>query len=256
MKSITLNPKRFGNFTSSEIFKLMSNGRAKDTFGKPYYTYISEKNIERRLGRSIQDDVTARPLSWGTLLEDVVFKIIPTDYKLCSSETVDHPIIKFWKGTPDAEKFDKGKTAVDIKCPMTLKSFCALIDLFRLGGMDAVRNGHGNIPKHPDGEKFYWQIVSHACLLDAEHGELIVYCPYQEELEPIREYARRYEGPAQHRFFWIDLAQDEEMPHLIKGGHYENLNVLRFEIPKEDKALLTNRVLQAGKELVDFHKKG
>jgi len=249
MKSITLNSKRHGNFTSSEIVKLTTNGRAKDSFGKPFYTYIAEKNMERRLGRSIDDEVTARPLSWGTLLEDIVFTLLGTEYKLCSSETVDHPKIDFWKGTPDAEKFDEGKTACDIKCPSTLKSFCGLIDAFAEGGMDQVREDH------KDGNKFYWQIVSHACLLDAKYGELIVYCPYREELDHIREFAGNFDGPGQYRFFWIHSAEDEELPHLIKGGHYKNLNVLQFEIPQKDKYFLTNRVLAAGKELVEFHKK-
>lgn len=248
MKSITLNEKRFGNFTSSPIVKLTTNGPGKDTFGKPFYSYIQEKNMERRLGRSIQDEITARPLSWGNLVEERVFTLIGTEYKMCSSETLDHPTIDYWKGTPDLVKFDEGKTVVDIKSPYTLRSFCTFVDAFK-GGIEQVRTDH------PDGEKYFWQIVSNAILTGSKWGELIVYCPYQDELEEIRELAANFDGANQYRFFWIHSAQDEELPHLKKGGYYKNLNVLKFEIPQEDKDFLTERVIEAGKELVEFHKK-
>lgn len=205
--------------------------------------------MERRLGRSLTDEVMAKPLTWGTLLEDVVFQLLGTDYKLCSSETIDHPKIEFWKGTPDAQKFDEGLTAVEIKCPYTLESFCGIIDAFEDGGMEQARKDHR------DADKWYWQTVSHACLMDAKYGELIVYCPYQEDLEELREYAANFDGGEQYKFFWIHMAHDAELPHLKKGGYYKSLNIMRFEIPKKDKVFLTNRILAAGKELVEFHKK-
>ncbi len=65
---------RVGNFTSSEIVALVSKGKEKGSFGKPALTYIEECNMERRLLRSVTDDVSARPLSWGLLVENIAFE--------------------------------------------------------------------------------------------------------------------------------------------------------------------------------------
>ncbi len=40
------------------------------------------------------------------------------------------------------------------------------------------------------------------------------------------------------------------MPYLIEGGHYKNLNIIRFEVSEEDKKALTERVIKAGKMLI------
>lgn len=231
----------------------MKNGKEKGTLGVPALTYIEECNMERRLGRCLENEVDARPLSWGTLCEPVVFDLLPTSYRICSKETIDHETIPYWKGSPDAEKYDEGHTVVDFKCPQTLKSFCQLVDLWTLGGMDAIRFGYEdkskeiNLDKHKDGEKFYWQIVSNGILTKAKHGELIVYCPYQRELDTIRNLAV---NSLESRFKWIAFANDEEMPFLNEGGYYKNLNVMRFEIPVVDKIALHERVVEAGKKLI------
>lgn len=242
------NELRIGNFTSSEIVALTKNGKGKDTFGKPYYTYIDEKNMERRLGRSLTTEVTARPLAWGKMVESYVFSILGLDYKPCSKSTIRHPKIDFWAGSPDAEKYEKENIAVDIKCPLTLKSFCTMIDSFESGGMDLLRK------EHKEGEKYYWQIVSNAILMGAKKGELLVYCPYTEELEEIRELANNYDGEHAHQFFFITVSGDDELPNLKKGGHYKNINKLTFDIPQQDIDFLTDRVKEAGKSLIKINK--
>jgi hypothetical protein len=244
-----MNENRNGNFTSSEIVALMSNGRAKDSFGAPFFTYVAEKNMERRLLRSLKTEVTARPLSWGKLNEKRVFEILGFNYRLCSTETISHPEIEYWKGSPDAEKFEgeKSDAVIDIKCPQTLKSFCTMVDSFASGGILQLRNDH------KDGDKYYWQLVSNAILLGVDWAELIVYCPYEDELDAIRELAGQQDGPEIHQYYWIAMGLDGDFPSLKRGGAYKNLNVMRFVIPKADKELLTQRVLAAGKELVPFH---
>lgn len=260
------NKLRVGNFTSSEIVSLTTDGsrpmtpeekkefqdnggdkRKKNTwdFGVTFYSYIEEKNMERRLERSLTTESNARPLAWGNLVEYFVFSQLGLDYKPCSKSTIQHPEISYWAGSPDAEKFENQKVAVDIKCPITLKSFCQLVDSFKDGGIDLVRKNH------KDGEKYYWQIVSNAVLLGTNKGELIVYCPYTDELEEIREFANNYDGPNIHRYFFITVASDDELPNIKKGGYYENINKLAFDIPQEDIDLLTKRVKEAGKLLIN-----
>lgn len=234
---------RNGNFTSSEIVALTKKDKSGKGFGAPALTYIEECNMERRLGRSLTDEISARATSWGKLVENRVHDILGIDYKLCSTETLSHPTVDFWKGSPDAIHFFEAShldAACDFKCPLTLKSFCQLVDAFKKGGMDEVRS------EHKDGEKFYWQLVSNACITDSKYGELIVYAPYRSELADIRTMS---EGNP--KYYWIWSASDDELPFLVEGGHYKNVNVMRFEIPSEDKCRLHDLVVLAGKELIE-----
>ena len=242
-----MNPIRIGNFTSSEIFKLMKNGKEKGSLGAPALTYIDEKNMERRLGRALADDIDARELSWGKLVERHVFNILGTDYRMCSSETLSHPTVPYWKGSPDADHYYEEShldAVCDFKCPKTLKSFCQLVDAWNSGGIAAVR------ADHKDGEKFYWQLVSNACITDKKYAELIVFAPYESELVAIKEMAANYDGPKQHRYKWIFDAAEDELPFLPDGGHYKNVNVMRFIVPPSDKIALHDRVELCGSHLI------
>lgn len=238
------NQRRIGNFTSSEIVALTKKDKKGTGFGAPAITYIEECKMERRLGRSLTTELDARATSWGSLVENRVFDLLGLEYRLCSKETLLHPDIPCWAGSPDG---DKKNTVPDFKCPLTLKSFCQLVDPVYEGleGMDAmkcIREGH------KDGEKFYWQIVSNACIKKYDYGELIVYMPYLAELLEIKEMARHDHSG---KYKWIDYADINELPYLLPGGYYKNLNVIRFEIPKEDKEHLTECVKKAGKLLVE-----
>src|SRR6267154_5796646 len=204
---MTTNELRHGNLTSSEIAAIMKTGKVKGSFGQPALTYIEEKNFERRLGRSIESESSARPLSWGKLVEGRVFDLLGLEYQLVSKETIAHPTISYWAGSPDANKFDEGKTVIDIKSPITLKSFCQLVDpLYKdLSGMDAINYVRN---EHKDGDKYYWQLVSNSILTESKFAELIVYCPYQSELQPIRDRASHMDDPKQYQFIWINNASD------------------------------------------------
>jgi len=257
------NKNRVGNFTSSEIARLMANGKKPGEPGKPFYTYIQECNWERKLGKSIDSDSNARPLSWGKLCEKYVFqKILGTEYKMCAQDTIVHPIIDCWAGSPDGEKFDEGKTVTDQKCPMTLKSFCGLVEPLYQGltGMDAMNairnglvneNGYDTIAPHKDADTYFYQLVSNSILTKSKYAELIIFCPYQEELEEIREFASLIDDPIEQRkYYWVAQSQDDELPYLIKGGKYSNINIIRFEVPEYEKIALTTRVGMGNKLLI------
>lgn len=238
------NAHRIGNFTSSEIVALTTKGKDKKSFGAPALTYIEETNFERLLGRSLTTEADARALSWGKLLEPRVFDLLGIEYSLSSKETIVHPTIPYWAGSPDGSK---AGTTADFKAPLTLKSFIRLVQplyegLTGMDAMDKVRE------EHKDGDKFYWQIVSNAILQGNRFGELIAYMPYFSELNEIRAMARHHEQAG--KFKWVDYASDDELPYLIDGGYYQNLNIIRFEIPEADKKLLTDCVLKAGEMLL------
>lgn len=242
---------RNGNFTSSEIVALTTGGSKEGSFGKPFYTYIEECNMERRLGRALENEIDAKATSWGTLLEPHSFNKLGLEYELCSQKTFPHPDIDFWFGSPDALKY--GHTVADHKCPMTLKSFCQLVDPYIKDGkiihpalsIEAVR------ANHKDGNKYFFQIVSNACITGSKYGELIVYVPYKSELEAIRELASSA-GESGEYTKWVYYASDEQLPHLIDGGYYKDLNIIQFEIKQQDKDFLTDRVLSGGKLLTPW----
>lgn len=239
------NQKRNGNFTSSEIFLLLSKKK-----GTPE-NYIDECNMERRLDRSITKDENARPLSWGKLVEQRAFELLGMEYKLSSEETVMHPEINYWSGSPDGNKFDEDKTVFDIKCPTSLKSFCQLVDCVyvkELSGIEAINEVREN---HKDGEKFYQQLVSNAILTSSKYAELIIYCPYKSELGTIRDLAQQNDKGEQGKTSWIYWSFDDELPWIKDEGFYKNLTVIRFEVPIEDKQALTDRVIEAGKKLIN-----
>jgi hypothetical protein len=214
----------------------MKEGKTKGSFGVPALTYIGNKNIERKLGRSLESESNARPLSWGKLLEKRVFELLGLEYSLCSDETLKHPDFDCWFGSPDGIKHDGTKTVIDIKAPYTLLSFATLVDCSTVTELRS---------EHRDGDKYYWQLVSNAILTGCDYAELIVYCPYQSELQEIKLMA---EGDPS--VYWLWSSQDEELPFLIEGGYYRNLNILRFQVSQEDKDALTARVREAAKLLV------
>lgn len=235
-----MNPIRIGRFTSSQIYLLLTSDRTGKEFGKPALEYIAEVNMERRLQRRLGTDTNSKPTSWGDLVERRVFELLPLQYTLSSAETIVHPDYDFWAGSPDGGKHDEGRTAFDIKCPFTLKSFCEAVDCkdeqeFRL--------------KHSFGYKYYWQLVSNSILLNTTYAEMITYCPYKSELAEIKEMASNYDGD-QNKIAWLNWATDDDLPWLPNDGYYKNLNILRWKVGDEDKHLLAEAVIKASKLLI------
>lgn len=222
---------RAGNFTSSEIWKLVTNDRTGKDFGKPALTYISEKIMEIRLGRELTKDHNAKPTNWGTFIEQRAFDCMGLEYQLVSKERYFHPEIKHWSGMPDANTPD---LVSDIKCPWTLKAFCELVDAIEKG----VSVFKAEFPE------YYWQLISNAILTKKTRAAIFVYCPYKSELEEIRVMAENYDGD-QNKIAFINWASDDELPYLIEGRHYKNLNSFEFDVPQEDIDLLTERVKKA-----------
>lgn len=246
---------RNGRFTSSCIAALTSQGRTKGTIGEPFYTYVAEKNMERLLGRSLSTEVNAKPLSWGKLLECRVFDKLGIEYTLCSQETKEHPTLgHIWVGSADGMKHKDETAVTDIKCPITMKSFCQLVMPLYLGfeGIDimsAIRFGFEHegmkYSKHKEGDTYFYQLVSNAIINQVDYAELIVYMPYESELSEIKLLA---EGNLSAG--WIQWTGDNELPYLPDGSSFNNINVIRFKIPQYDIDFLTDRVKKAGELLI------
>lgn len=270
---------RNGNFTSSEIIALLSTisrpmtedelkehlkvfpkSKKKNIEawpGKAAVTYISQCNMERRLGRPLDVELDAKPTNWGKFVEPLLFQLLSEDYTYNSSDTLVHPEFDFWLGTPDGFKITENKTVVDAKCPFTLESFCKLVsplynDLEGMDAMNALINGFTDKTglfqaPHSEAEKYYWQIVSNACIDDCTHGELIIYCPYESEIPVIQKIAVESGNPSA---YFIANSSPKALPYLKDDGFYKNINIISFEIPENDKKFLTETVKQASKYLI------
>lgn len=257
--SILDNKERNGNFTSSKIAALLSEPpaaakKAGEIFGKAAVTYIKERNYERRLGRSLDTELKAKAVTWGLLVEYLVFQKLGLDYILTSDVTKQHPTIPYWLGSKDAWKDDEGMTVIDIKSPLTPKSFCDLVTplydgLTGMNAINAVRD------MHTEGDTYYTQLLSNACIDSAEHCELIVFMPYKKFLPDIRMRAKKLVDDGQDKFKWIMYAEDGELPWLPDDGYYKDLNIIRFTPPQEDRDNLTSRVRKAGELLINVPKR-
>jgi hypothetical protein len=262
---MTKNERRIGNFTSSEIYNLLSLGKRdmtpeeieghkklypkskkrtiEDGIGKAGLAYISEKNMERRLGRTLNQIGSARPLIWGKTLEGMVFELLGLNYALTSQDTLIHPRYDYWAGSPDGVTSD---TVFDIKCPFTLKSFCQFADCETI---DDVRKNH------PDGEKYYWQLISNAILTGKKFAELIVYCPFRSEIPKIQEECSMFYEGEQNNISWIAYSDPDELPHIPDKCYYNNMYTFRFGVCELDKNLLTERVVLCSEKLVERYGK-
>lgn len=258
---------RIGRVTSSEISALTSNGKAKGEPGAPFFTYVEECRMERFFKQKLENDIEVKAFSWGKLCERIVHNMLGFEYEFHSNTTIVHPKHKEWAGSPDGSKgmqfvelfekegvytFDGTKikkcdTITDMKCPLTRKGFYNLIKhLYIFDGFDATprKEVNGNeiiqlIRKDTkEGEKYYWQLVSNACITKAKYAELIVFMPYYEQLEEIKQYNESLEEP----YWLVARAKDDELPYIYKESGIKNLNIIRFEVPIEDKIFLEQRV--------------
>lgn len=221
---------RVANFSSSSIWMLTTNGKAKDSIGKPFYTYIEEKRREQRLGRSIKNEINGQEVWWGRLNEKRAYELLiktNLEYDLEAKNRFVHTEIEQWTGMPDTLR---SEVVGDIKCPFSLNSFCDAVDSF--GDVEAFKAAK---------KEWYWQLVSNSILCDKPRAEIIVYVPYLSELAEIKEDCGMFDGN-QNKVARFSFAEDDDLPYLIEGKHYKNIEIFEFEIPQLDKDFLTERV--------------
>ena len=231
--SIIGNPERIGRFTSSEIWKLMQMDRSGNDFGQKALTYIDEKKIETRMGRSITIESYSQAMAWGIFMEMYVFSMIGVEYIITSNTTDMHPSINCWSGSKDL--IVEGHKVSDIKCYQP-KKFAQYTDVIISRDLEKMKK---------DFKEEYWQLVSNAIINQVPNAEAITFMPYESELEEIRDMAENYDGPDQWKYRFIAEKDKDGLPYLPDGGYYKNLNKFEFEVPKDDIELLTDRVKQA-----------
>lgn len=222
--------QRFGNFSSSSIWKLTTSDKSGNDFGKPALTYIQEKIYEKELERSLESEINSKYLNWGNLCEKVAFDNLALEYKLISKERYAHKSIENWNGMPDNLRAENSDLIVgDIKCPFTLKRF-----------IEQIKSHEKGIFKSEFPE-YYWQLVSNAILTDATKIESIVFVPYESQLSDIRLLDELSEKP------FLRYYENSELPYLKDNGKFKNINSFVYDLDMNDVDFLTERVIKANK---------
>lgn len=241
------NSSRWGKFTSSNIYKLIKEGRGKEDFSAPGLTYIQEKAIERKMQSCLDGGAHTQALAWGNFMELVVYSILGVQYQISSKETTPHPIHgKYWSGSKDLftinNETGKMESIAEIKCYQK-KNFALYTDCILKKDIKLLKT---------EFQKEYWQIVSNVCIESVDIGEAITYMPYVSEYEEIKQMAFDYDGPDawKYKFIW-DLPV-EDLPFLPNDGYYKNINKYAFIVPEEDKKLLEDRIILAESKIKEY----
>ena len=228
-----MSPARIGKPTSSEIWKLLKDGKIKGNFSAPGLTYIEQKRFEIELGRTLSTDHNARPTAWGNALEGFVYnKELSLEYSLVSKTCLTHESGTFC-GTPDIVK---NYSVGDIKCPWTLLSFMQLRQCMLAGSALGLKI------EYPE---YYWQLVSNALITGKDYAELIAYCPKQDDLDQIREYVDQINEVDVFKYKFIVDCSDDELPYIPNESTVDPLVRFSFPILEEDKNKLLESVNKA-----------
>lgn len=241
------NSNRWGKFTSSNVYKLIKEGRGKEEFSAPGLTYIQEKSIERKMKSCLDGGAHTQSLAWGNFMEMVVYSILGVQYQISSKETSLHPIHgKYWSGSKDLftvnNETGKMESVGEIKCYQK-KNFALYTDCLLKKDIELFKN---------DFPKEYWQIVSNCCVEGVDIGEAITYMPYVSEYDEIRQMAEDYDGADQWKYKFIRDLPVEDLPFLPDNGYYKNINKFAFIVPDEDKKLLEDRIIQAENKIKEY----
>jgi len=228
---------RHGNFTSSNVYRLctsLKNGEPTVAFD----SYVKEKLFERKLGRSIDIGAKSSSMTWGSFLEKRVFDNLSSDYQMTHKETLKHPKYDFWVGSPDF--IIPQKKVSDLKC-FEPKNFASYVLALLSEKTETIKEEH---PKE------YWQLVSNSMILNVPNAEAIVYMPYENEMEEIRELANDPEycaeiGLQQWEVRFIQERSNKDLAVLPNNSKFKNLNIFEFKVPEEDKIFLEKRILMA-----------
>lgn len=227
-KSKQFNAIRTGRFTSSEIWQLVSNGRKQGEPGATFFSYCKRVASERLLGFKGKSSSEAFPTEWGHVAEAYVAKILESEGWIIgfSDCPITHQSLEFapyWSGTPDAVKSDR---IGEIKCPVSSEKYFDLLGITT----EEMKDGESK-----EALKYYWQMVSNACITGKDIAELIVFCPTEQDLEVIKTMNEN-EGMS----FRVSWAKDDAFP-CTKDERFRVYR-MEFTVPEEDKIFLQERV--------------
>lgn len=235
------SPNRVARLTSSKIYPLLTTGREIFGFGAGAITYIKERIAEFELGRGVEKDVYTQDMAWGKLWERYVNSILGFEYEMIIDKTTVHPNYPFWSGSQDFNKHIDGGCISELKC-YQLKKFHSYSRCLIKQDIQLLKENF---------KQEYWQIVSNSCINNTKYGEAIAFMPTQKEVEEMRErleytdyiVKELKDDEWKYRFIWEKDLYD--LPFIPEHSDFPSMIKFQFEVPQEDKELLTERVEKA-----------
>lgn len=243
--------ERIGNFTSSQIYRLMGTPSVVNT-------YVKEKRAERALGRSVDLGAYSKSMTHGKIFEAFLFsqeKYFPTGsgWNLCNKTTLVHPKIKCLAGSPDAEE---KQTVGEIKC-FEPKGYYEISD-----ALIKLKNGKMTLDEFKkDFKEVYWQVVSNSIITNKPKCAIFVYIPTLEELELCIELINETNfcekiGLDEWMYRYIVEAADKDelykLPYIdTSKTDWPNFVSYTFQPPAQDIIDLTKAILNGQKLLLN-----
>ena len=110
--------ERWGKFTASEIHRLMTSGKAKDSLSVGAMTYIREK-VAEQLSEFSRAEFSNAAMDWGREHELEAIQAFESLTEIRVNQTGENQQFILsecghWGGTPDGITFESG---VEVKCP-------------------------------------------------------------------------------------------------------------------------------------------
>lgn len=210
---------RLGNFTGSQIVKLMGSGRKKDdVFSATAISYIYSTASERMLSdKVVEDDEmfslyldqishTNRAMQWGIDNEDEARRLYEkkTGFKVTELSSVEHGEIEHYAASPDGV-VESEDICVEIKCPKpeTFVKYQA-----------NIHDGESLKTEMPD---YFWQVQAEMDCTGTKATDFIVYCPFMSNPLHVARIERDDEA----------IAKIHE--RIALADEYINKNILKIE---------------------------
>lgn len=236
---------RVARLTSSKISVLLVKGDGKYGFGKGAITYLNQKLMELDLGRGITLPVNKWEMNWGKLWEVWVHWQLGSEYELIIDRTTINPKMPWHSGSEDFQVKIEGGCISELKC-YQLENFYKYSKCLQKQNIQLFKE------LFPDE---FWQIVSNSLIHKTKFGEAIAFMPTEENLIEMRQmveetdYIEKHikDDPFKYRFVVDRDLWD--LPFIPSHSDFPSMTKFRFEVPIDDKILLTKKLMDANKYL-------
>jgi hypothetical protein len=224
MESILENQIRIGRVSSSQAYRLLGTPALRKT-------YIKELMFERKMKRKLSLGKSTNSTNWGLFLEQFVHEKLSLDYITQAQTTISHPECEWWVGSPDTMNPIE-KIVADIKCFEPL-NFCNYLECLEQNSTEVFKKEY---PKE------YWQLISNADILGFDKIQVILYMPYEKDLEKIRNMAAAYDEYDAYKYRFIYELPTSQLACLPDDSEYKDLNIFTFEVPTTDRDNLRSAI--------------
>ena len=161
---------RLGKFTCSQLYRLMTEPRAKadkdaGKLSDGAMTYVLECLSEQLTGFKAKEDFNSKYTDWGNEKEpeakSIYCKVFDFDIK--DVGTLHHATLNNFSGSPDGLVDDIG--IVEIKCPYTITEHVK----HHLMSLDSFKS---------DKPEYFWQCMGYLSLTNANWIDFVSYSPH------------------------------------------------------------------------------